>query len=68
MNMFMISIIISASVALLCVMTRPKKPEAETNGNFAIKIALIAFVCSYFTLAYFVSPSCPEIDVGEPDF
>jgi hypothetical protein len=68
MNKFMVSTIIAVTIALLCVVTRPKNPETESNGNFAVKVALVSFVCSYFTLVYFASSSCPEIDVGEPDF
>lgn len=69
MNTYVIAAIITAAATGLAIVTRPKKAaEVESVTSFAIKIAVITFVCTYFGMVFLVSPSCPDIIQGEPDF
>lgn len=68
-NTYVIAAIITAAVTGLAIVTRPKRAaEAESLTSFSIKISVITFVCTYFGMVFLVSPSCPEIIQGEPDF
>lgn len=69
MNTYVLSLVITTAVTVLALLTRPKRAvEVEGHATFAIKIAVITFVCVYFSMTFLGSPSCPEIIQGEPDF
>ncbi len=68
MNSFVIAAIISLAISLLAWITRSKKPTEEASVSYIIKIAIISFVCVYFGMLYFITPVCPDIMMGEPDF
>ena len=68
MNSFIVAAIISVAISLLAWVTKSKKPNEEASASYIIKIAIISFVCVYFGMLYFITPACPEIIHGEPDF
>lgn len=68
MNIMYLSIILSVIIAFFCLITKPKQNEQENNTTTFIKVCIISFVCIYFGILYFMSPICPEINAGEPDF
>lgn len=68
MNTFTIAAILAVIIAFFAAITRVKDPKQESALVYAIKITVIGFVIIYFGLGYLQSGSCPEIDVGEPDF
>jgi hypothetical protein len=71
MNTFTISCIVSAAIAFFAVLTKPKVQEGtdpENHISTFIRTAIISFVCIYFGMTYLVTPACPEINMGEPDF
>lgn len=69
MNTFMVALIISIAISLLSTLTKQKSETNESSSvAYAIKIAVISFVCTYFGMMYFITPVCPEIIQGEPDF
>lgn len=68
MNSFIVALIISAAISFFAWATKSKKAVEESGLSYAIKIAIISFVCVYFGMIYFISPVCPDIIQGEPDF
>lgn len=68
MNSFIVAAIISVAISLLAWITKSKKPDEEGNVSYIIKISIISFVCVYFGMLYFITPACPDIIHGEPDF
>lgn len=71
MNTFTISCIISAAIAFFTVITKPKVQDGkdpETAISTFIRVAVVCFVCIYFGMTYLVTPACPEINMGDPDF
>jgi hypothetical protein len=71
MNTLVVSIIISCLSALFITITRPKQhPQAVTESNVVVflRATIIGFVCTYFGITYFLTPSTPDILQGEPDF
>ncbi len=65
----MIALIISLAISILSTLTRQKNETVESSSiSYAIKIAVISFVCTYFGMMYFITPICPDIIHGEPDF
>lgn len=68
MNKFVLTIAISAAIAVFATITKPKPNSQESNMNYFIKIMVISFVCIFGGNAFFNSATTPEIDMGEPDF
>ena len=68
MNTFLVALIISIAISFFAWVTKSRKPIEESNTSYIIKIAIISFVCVYFGMLYFITPACPEIIQGEPDF
>lgn len=68
MNKFVLTIAISAAIAVFATIARSKPEQQETNMNYFLKVMVISFVCIFAGNAFFTSQSTPEIDLGEPDF
>ena len=68
MNSFIVALIISVAISFFAWATKSRKEVEESGFSYAIKIAVISFVCVYFGMMYFISPACPDIIQGEPDF
>lgn len=67
-NTLFVSLVISVAISFFAWATKSRKTVEESGISYFIKIAIISFVCVYFGMLYFISPSCPEILQGEPDF
>ena len=63
----MIALILAGVIAFFSTITRSNEPQKEPITSYALKTAVIAFVVIYFGLG-FLQTSCPDIEVGEPDF
>ena len=71
MNTLFATLIISAIISFLCVVTRPQNniyPNEESKFTYGARVFIISFVCCYFGMMYLIGPVCPEILQNEPDF
>lgn len=68
MNLILTTLIVSAVIAILAVVTRTKKGSEEPAIGYGIKIAVISFVVVYFGMTFLNTSNCPDFHMGDPDF
>jgi hypothetical protein len=71
MNKFIVSVVLSAIIALVSLFVAPpSKNEGTSQGSHFLKIFGISVVTIFAGLSYFISNDVnyPEIEIGEADF
>lgn len=70
MNSYIVCLIISIAVACLSLLTRidRKFEQQESNMVLFLRMFIITYACSYLAITFLIAPTCPDIDMGEPDF